>query len=255
MALMKAQQATPALKEAVVLDLGDIGAQAAKIRAQAEAKAAEIVADAERKAAEITAGAEQRGHDEGRQKGYDQGLEEGRRAGHDEAFAAMQDQLQQLTTAWHDVAGQWDAQRQDMDREARQAVLEFALRMAEKLIHRAIEVDPTVVVDQLAQALSHVLRPLDVTVRAHPDDVPLLEEALPDLIAEFSHLQHVQLHRDAEVSRGGCIVSFGQGRIDATIETQLERVIDTILPLESGEKSDRVIEGSSDPENPSPGAS
>ena len=236
MALLKSQQATPALKEAVVLDLGDIGAQAAKIRAAAESKASQIIADAERKAAEITEGAEQKGFEQGKAEGHAQGLEQGRSQGRQEAFQSAQEELQQLMTAWHDVAAQWDAQRKDMDREARHAVLELALRMAEKLIHRAIEVDPTVVVDQLSQALSHVLRPLDVTVHAHQDDIPLLEEALPDLLAEFHHLEHVHLHRDAEITRGGCIVTFGQGRIDATIEKQIERVIDTILPAEGGEE-------------------
>lgn len=240
MALMKSHQATPALKEAVVLDLGDIGAQAAKIRAAAETKASQIISEAERKAAEITGGAEKKGFDHGRAEGHAEGLEAGRAAGREEAFQAAHEELQQLLAAWRDVAVQWDAQRKDMDREARHAVLEFALRMAEKLIHRAIEVDPTVVVDQLAQALSHVLRPLDVTVHAHQDDIPLIEEALPDLLAEFNHLEHVHLHRDAEVTRGGCIVTFGQGRIDATIEKQLERVIDTILPAEGGEE---VISG------------
>lgn len=241
MALLKSTAATPAIKEAVVLDLGDVAAQAAKVRAAAQAKAAEIVAAAERKAAEITAGAEQRGHAQGEERGRAEGYEAGRKAGRDEAFAEASDSLQQVTAAWHDVAAQWDAQRQEMHREARQAVLEFALRMAEKLIHRAIEVDPTVVVDQLAGALSHVLRPLDVAVRVHADDLPLLHEALPDLMAEFSHLQHVRLVEDAEVTRGGCVVSFGQGRIDATIEKQLERVIDTILPAEGG-ASDQAIE-------------
>ena len=235
MALMKSSAATPALREAVVLDLGDVGAQAAKIRAAAEAKASEITAEAERKARELTAGAEQKGFEQGEAAGRAEGYEAGKQAGRDEAFAAMQDELQQVVAAWHDVAAQWDAQRQEMHREARQAVLEFALRMAEKLIHRAIEVDPTIVVDQLANALSHVLRPLDVTVRAHDADLPLIEEALPDLMAEFGQLQHVHLQGDDTITRGGCVVSFGQGQIDATIEKQLERVIDTILPAEGEE--------------------
>src|SRR5690606_18935682 len=125
---------------------------------------------------------------------------------------------------------QLDGQRRDLEREAKQMVIEFALKVAEKLVHRVIEVDPSVVTDQVAGALAHVLRPLEVIVRLNPEDQPILQEALPDLMDEFQRLEHVKLVEDAEVTRGGCVVTYGEGEIDATIETQIRRVIDLILP-------------------------
>ena len=109
-------------------------------------------------------------------------------------------------------------------------MLQLALRLAEKLVHRVIEVDPSVVVDQLAQALTHVLRPVHVTVSINPADRELLNEAMSQLLAEFTHLRHIELVDDPQVSAGGCIVSYGQGQVDADIDTQLERVINLMLP-------------------------
>jgi len=244
MPLLKQTQTTPAIKEAVVLDLADVGAQAAKIRMAAEAQASDILRQAEQKAQQISVGAEAKGYEQGKAKGYEEGYQQGLQQGHDQAYADANDQLQQLMAAWSDVAGQWDTQLRDMQREAKQAVMELALRLSERLVHRVIEVDPTVVVDQLGQVLSHVLRPLDVSVRVHPDDIEILEEALPDLLEEFAHLKHVELHGDATMSRGGCAAAFGQGHIDASIETQLERVIDAMLP--ESESSDAAASDSSD---------
>lgn len=230
MPVLKATQHTSFPRDAIVLDLSDLSRQAAKLRMAAETKAARILTDAERQAATLVEGAEARGYEAGRSEGFARGLEEGREQGRQDALAAASSQLGALQQAWVDVARQLDAQRRDLDREARQMVLEFALKVAEKLVHRTIEVDPTVVVDQVVAALSQVLRPLGVVVRVHPDDKPLLEEAMPELMAEFGRFEHVQMVDDMEVARGGCVVTYGEGEVDATIDTQIRRVIDLILP-------------------------
>lgn len=230
MPVLKQHSNTPAMREAIVLDLGDIGAQAARIRAAAETQAAQIISDARAKSESVA----NRLHDEAEKQGYAAGLEkgiaEGREQGRVEALAQATEQLQQLTAAWSQVATDWEQQRTDMEREARQAVLSFALSAAEKIVHRVIEVDESVVVDQAAQALSMVLSAHDANVSIHPVDRPMLEDALPDLLKELATLQHIELVDDESITPGGCIVTFGQGRIDATIERQLQRLIDLILP-------------------------
>ena len=165
MALLKSQQATPAIKEAVVLDLGDVGAQAAKIRAAAEAKAER---DPQR------GGAEGRRDHRGRRA---EGLRAGpqprgtsrasRRAAPPAGRRRFRSGAKSCTSS--SPPGRTSpasGMRSGRTWTARPGTpCSSSPCMAEKLIHRAIEVDPTVVVDQLAQALSHVLRPLDVTVR------------------------------------------------------------------------------------------
>jgi flagellar assembly protein FliH len=233
MSVIKAHNTIGFAKDAVVLDLGDLGRQAARLRMVAEDKAASIITEAELKAKELVTGAEQIGLEQGKAAGYEKGLEEGRELGREQALDQFREQFAQLHAAWSDVAEQWDAQTKGMAIEARQVVAEFALKMAERLVHRVIEVDPSVVVDQVAGALALVLRPMDVSVRVSPSDLALISQALPQLLAEFDHLEHIHLTEDAHVSSGGCLVSYGQGQIDATIETQIRRVVDLILPADA----------------------
>ena len=234
MSVIKANNTVGFAKDAVVLDLGDLGRQAARLRMVAEDKAASIVTEAELKAKELIAGAEQIGLEQGKAAGFEKGLAEGREQGREEALAEFREQFAQLHAAWSDVAEQWDAQTKGMAVEARQVVAEFALKMGERLVHRVIEVDPSVVVDQVAGALALVLRPLDVSVRVNPTDLAVISQALPQLLEEFDHLEHIHLAEDGNVSPGGCLVSYGQGQIDATIETQIRRVVDLILPADAG---------------------
>jgi flagellar assembly protein FliH len=247
MPVLKQTNTTPAMREAIVLDLGDIGAQAARIRAAAETQAAQIIADAQARSESLA----HQAHEEAQQQGYAAGLEkgvaEGREQGRGEALAETAEQLRQLMAAWSQVATDWEQQRVDMEREARQAVLEFALSAAEKIVHRVIEVDESVIVDQAAQALSLVLSAQDASVRIHPVDRPLLEDAMPQLIQELDTIEHIELKDDEEITPGGCVVAFGQGRIDATIERQLQRLVDLILPEPAKVAFEEPVEPQTEP--------
>ncbi|MEM9021136.1 MAG: FliH/SctL family protein [Planctomycetota bacterium] len=230
MPVLKQHYNTPALKEAIVLDLGDLGAQANKIRLAAEARATQIINEAQVRANRIAEDKGKEAYEIGMSNGYEAGLKQGIEEGKAQALEETREQLTQLDAAWSDLAGQWERQRVDMEREARQSVLEFALRAAEKLVHRVIEVDDSVIVEQAGQTLSMVLSAHDARLRIHPVDRPMLEAALPDLLDEFQQLQHIDLIDDEHVTPGGCVATFGEGRIDATIERQLGRLIDLILP-------------------------
>lgn len=232
MPIIKHQAAGPMVKEAVVLDLSDVSAQAERIRLAAEQKASALINEARRKAAELVENARTQGHEQGLAAGREEGLAQGHEQGHQEAFEQTRQHMETLAAQWQDVISRWDSERTAMFEQARQEVIEFALRLAEKVVHRTIEVDRSVVVDQVANALGLVLRPTNVSVRVHPDDKPILESALPELVAEFANATSIELTADANVAIGGCVLSFGQGKVDATIETQLTRIVDLILPLE-----------------------
>jgi len=235
MAVIKSHNAAGMLKEAIVLDLGDLGRQAAKLQAAAEARARKTLGDAEQEAMRIIADASVIGMQQGKAEGQQQGLAEGRKQGRADALKQSADEFKRVTTAWTEAIRSWEETREAVERDARQAVIELSLRLAEKIVNRIIEVDPSVIVDQVAGALAHVLQRADVTVRINPQDRPVLEEALPGLIAEFAHLQHIRITEDADMLPGGCKVTYGEGEIDATIDTQFARVVDLLLPVDGSE--------------------
>ncbi|MEM8739785.1 MAG: FliH/SctL family protein, partial [Planctomycetota bacterium] len=230
MPILKQQAAQPLIRDAVVLDLGDLGRQAARLRAAAETKAQQILENARDQAQEIIAAAEKIGHDRGHEQGLAQGLAEGQTQGHAQALADAADQIKALTQSLSTVAQAWDERRAELDREARTAVLDFALKFAHKITHRVLDTDPHVVIDQVAAALARVLEPTDVRLHVHPDDRDTLQEVLPDLLAGLGHLQTVELTDDPAVGRGGCKLALRGGEVDAAIDTQIARLIDTVRP-------------------------
>ncbi len=230
MALIKKTTAGSLHKGASVFNLGDLTRESKHVLREAKERAQQIMQQAEQEAATLVASATDRGFAEGKDRGLAQGREEGRKAGRAEAIGEFTPQLADLQVAFTAAFEQWEADRNSMLLAAREDVLRLALAVAEKVTHRIIQTDSTVIGDQLAEALALLVAPRAVTVAVAPQDRALVESMLPELIDKINTCTHAAIRDDPSVTRGGCVISTGAGRIDATIERQIQRIVDTLLP-------------------------
>jgi flagellar assembly protein FliH len=230
MALIKHAATGSLEQEVIVLDLGDLRKQADDIIARAHEQAATVTAEAQQRADAIIAEA----HDKGYEKGHAEGLDEGRQQGREEGRREVHDEyaprLQELLDGWNAALAQWQRQRDDMLAAARVDILRFACAFARKIVLRQVELDPAVVQRQLADVLALMCRPSSVRVAVHPDDQPLINDVLDKLVNDITNCDHAWLEEDPAITRGGCVVTTQDGRIDATIETQIDRIVHTLLP-------------------------
>jgi flagellar assembly protein FliH len=192
--------------------------------------AAQILADAQAEAKALTDGAAERGYEAGFAKGLDEGREQGAQTAAEQAAEEARGQYAALQGEWVDALQRVEAEREALVRDGSDTVLRVAVRLAERLTHRAVQLDEQVVVRQVDAALAHVLRPATLTVTAHPDDLAILERAMPELGTRFEALRHATLRPDDAIQRGGCLITHGQGAIDATLTTQLQRIVEQALP-------------------------
>ncbi|MHC4774389.1 MAG: FliH/SctL family protein [Planctomycetota bacterium] len=211
-------------------DLGDLKLQAERLLDEARAEARRIVDEARSRAEAIVAESEPRGYAEGKQRGLGEGHEEGRRQGHEEAISEQRSRLEQLVPSWTEALKSFEAQRNDLLLAAREDVLELALTMGAKVTRRGVEADPGVAADQVAEALALVADASAVTVSINPKDRKLVESVLGEIIERIGACTHVELREDEQVGPGGCVLTTGKGRLDATVERQIERIVDTLLP-------------------------
>jgi flagellar biosynthesis/type III secretory pathway protein FliH len=117
----------------------------------------------------------------------------------------------------------------DLERGLRDDAIELAKRMARAILQRELTVDPGLVAQVAGRALS-VLGPVEhVTIACAEADVPLLEAALPQLSQPSAgHSVALTLQPHAELERGGVLLSFDGGLVDARVERQLDRLLDAI---------------------------
>lgn len=100
----------------------------------------------------------------------------------------------------------------------------LAVRIAEKLLGRQLDMKPEVVVDVVREALRHTATARDVVIRIHPDDLALVERGKPRLVERVQSARSVTFRPDGAVARGGCIVESELGIVDARLATQLDAI-------------------------------
>jgi len=244
MALIRQAQAQRVVDGAVVLDLGDLANQGERLVAEARKRADAEIARAQTERDRLLAGAKEDGYRagfaEGERAGYEAGLAEGRRAALEEHGEA----LTRVERAWDGALGSFVELRGHMLVSARRDVLRLAVRVAELVTRRRIELDERAVEGSLEAVVSSVLRPTRLIVRVHPDDRAVSQEALPKLLETLSSGSDAELVDDASLSRGSCVATFDEamsGRIDASIETQLERIAKALLPDMRGDGGRRGV--------------
>ena len=217
--------------------LESIESRASRIVQQARVDAGRIltkaVEEAQSHAQVIHEAARQEGHEAGRAEGYRAGEEIGRR----EAEAGMREQLETLHATWSNLLDEWieleSARRMETSRQA----LVMAIKLGERVVHRQVDIDPMVVIDQVRLALDMTLSPTDLEIVVAEVDRTRVHHALPGLLERFQSVGYVSIKGCEIMKPGGCRLQMRGGEIDARLETQLERLGEAILPIEMDEKT------------------
>jgi flagellar assembly protein FliH len=103
-------------------------------------------------------------------------------------------------------------------------VVQLAIEVARKIVHREVQADPEVIQTLVKVALGRVSGRSAVTVRVNPVDYNFLLDKNRGWIQEQGGEQEVTLVADKSVERGGCLVQTECGDVDARIEEGFREV-------------------------------
>lgn len=234
MPLIRNKHAGHITPRAVALELDDVRAEAAGLVEEAQGHVEQMKASARAQLQQERARVIEDARDQGRREGHEEGLAAGRQAGMEAALEeALEDHKELLATIAPEWAGQlsgFGEERQRLMEEARREIISFAVALASRLVHRTIEHDEQVCVEQVAGALELIGQQARLTITISPLDRAVLEHALPGVLEAARCAADVELLEDPALTRGGCIISTPEGSVDATLETQLRRIAETLVP-------------------------
>jgi type III secretion protein L len=108
-------------------------------------------------------------------------------------------------------------------------IVALALKVAEKILGRDLERDPSLVVDLCARAIEDVRSAHQVIVRVNPKDALHLREQRGRMMERVGRVKEIAIKEDPEVGRHGCIIETEVGIIDAQLATQLEVLREVLL--------------------------
>lgn len=233
--MIRNMQAVGLSREAVALDFGDLAREGVAVRRAAEAAAATIVEDARAERRRLLEGARQEGLEAGKIEGFKAGLAAGTAQGVAAAMTERAGALRELEAAWSKALGNVERERVSGMESLRTDGIRLAIGIAERIVRGTLAIEPARVLAIAEGAIAEAARASDLVVVHHPEDARLLGDALPALLATLGGSRGIRLAADPATARGAVrVTSAGGGSVDASVETQLARLSECLLPETAG---------------------
>lgn len=148
------------------------------------------------------------------------GYQQGERAGLEAAAVRGEEMLVRLSQSVADV----QTLRTDLLRRTERQVVELAVAIARKVIHRELSIDPALMLTMARVALDRLADTTGATVRLHPHDYAAAVQHGAGILPGG-----VKLVADQGIPRGGCTVQSEAGVIDLTADLQLDEAARVLI--------------------------
>jgi flagellar assembly protein FliH len=141
--------------------------------------------------------------------------EAGRRQGDQEARAELLPVMERLNASIAEIV----AMRSDLRRRAERDVVQLALLIARRVLHRQLNVDDGALTAIARVAFERLTRSESYTVTVHPRFAASIASALP-----AAQSSSVQIKPDPECDPGTLTIRSTDGVIDASVDAQLDEI-------------------------------
>lgn len=219
--------------QASVLNLTDVAAQARAIVLDARKQAAGIVADARLQAEQAQHLATRKAHAEGFARGQAEGYAEGKRLAGTEAHKVYAADSSELAAVAKRIVDELAAAGETLVEQARRETIAFALELAGKIVGEVAATDIQAAQVNLAKALGLAHGAANITVKVNPAQLERLTAHCQSLMENIGSTGQVRFVADGAIAAGGVKVHAGLGQIDATIQTQLDNVVEALIGKKS----------------------
>lgn len=150
------------------------------------------------------------------QASFQQGVQQGDASARQQLAAQTEAVQQRLARAIEEVA----SLRQRCRHEAEQDVVQLALAIARRILHRELTIDPTALLGLVKAALDQLDAREIHKVRVHPDAVNGLRKQLESM-GPYARLQ---VEADPGLQPGSVVLETSRGTLDASADTQFAEI-------------------------------
>ena len=167
--------------------------------------------------------------EDARRTGHAAGQEEGVKRAEEAERVRISGETAPLKTLLTKISKEMESRQKDLFDTAERDLVQLAVAIAAKIVKGEVASGRTVAIDNVRRAISLAVKRGTLEIHLHPKDHSMVEKYLPELTAEFTDIDSVELRDDPAVEQGGCVVHTQMGKIDADIHTQLEEIERTLL--------------------------
>jgi flagellar assembly protein FliH len=189
--------------------------------ARREAEA--ILAKAKEEAVGILAKAREQGENL-KKLAYEEGKEAGFQAGYDDGLSRGQAEIEELCQQKKTVIKDLQETQQKIYRESEEVLVRLAFTIAEQVIKKQVELDPTTVNEVVKSVLKEAHAGKSYLLFVNPQNLEEVLRIKEELMPFIPPGATLQVLADPEVTCGGCRLETDLGFTDGTIESQLTEI-------------------------------
>lgn len=156
-------------------------------------------------------------------EGFSQGFTEGKNQGYKEYQEALSFAKDVVQLSNKDYQQQIDS--------AEKTILSLGIKVAERIIGQKLEENESVFLSIIKRALKEARDYQEVQLHVNPVHYGFILSQKEDLLAIFPNEGDIYIYPNEELSNESCIIESANGRIDASIDSQLEEIKCRLLEL------------------------
>ncbi|MFS1518373.1 flagellar assembly protein FliH [Bacillus sp. SCS-151] len=160
---------------------------------------------------------------EAKETGYKAGFQSGEEAGYTEYS-------EKLSEAKHIVSLTKKDYHEILD-SAEEKMLLIGIKVAERILGETLDGDEGQFVHIVKRALKEVKEHTDIKIYVHPSQYDLVISRKNELLDLLNHMTELYIYPDEDRKETGCIIESSFGKIDASVDSQLEEIKAKLIEL------------------------
>lgn len=165
--------------------------------------------------------------EESRQLGFEQGYQEGRNQGYEEYRQTIMFAQETVDAAKRDYQSHIDS--------SEKVILDLGVKIAGKILGEKLAADEGFLT-LVKRALKNARDYKDIQLHVHPKHYQDLLAQKEELIAIFPKDIDFYIYPDDELEETSCIIESGNGRVDASVDSQLEEIKNKLFEMLESEQ-------------------
>ncbi len=171
--------------------------------------------------------------DQAREQAHAEGLAQGREEGKAEALAAYQSEAAEKIEKIHALVHEFEALRGSIYEASERMLVDLMFRLSRMLFLKELPQDRQYVLRLAKNLVERVGTRENIRLRLNRRDLELLDELHAGLSKEFANLTNLSIEVDPQVRGGGVHLETRWNAIDASVDTQLEKVFEALFGVGS----------------------
>ncbi len=167
--------------------------------------------------------------DEAREQAHAEGLAQGREEGKAEALAAYQAEAAEKVEKIHALVGEFEALRTSIYEANERMLVDLMFRLSRMLFLKELPQDRNYILRLAKNLVERVGTRENIRLRLNRRDLELLDELHAGLGKEFANLTNLSIEVDPQVRGGGVHLETRWNAIDASVDTQLEKIFEALF--------------------------